>query len=525
MSNGGEPNKKMTSSAWRAEFKQRPETAWRPWLFYVYGIAATLYLVWRLSGTVNWSVWYGPLLLAADLYGIITTWLFLLIVRRIYDPIHRCAHKRYTVDAIIPTYNESIGVVGPTIKMAKAVRGINKVIVLDDGNRADIASLCRRLGVSYQASKDNQHAKAGNLNQGLVMSKAELLLLLDCDHMPRPNFLERTIGYFDDATVGVVQTPQTYYNRKSFLYCQGRLGKLWSEQGMFYECIQPAKNSFNAAFFVGTSAVLRRAAIDSIGGFATGTATEDIHSSLRLHALGWRSIFVDEPLAFGLEAASFKEFYKQRLRWAAGSLGLLLRSGDSPLVIPGLSLGQRLNYLSATLAHLAGVQRLLYVLIPIFCIFWLASPVDMSLTGFMTIYLPFLFLSIFLTALAARGTYNIFFTEAFGLASMLTHLMALKGVVRIQKKFDVSRKLALYTEKTWVKYGLYGLLIIFVLTLVRASLLLANPLPSQTRELVIISSCFVGMNIIILGGFLRYLSKYENGASAPSTQVLKTKPA
>lgn len=526
LSRKDKPSKKLARTSTQVEFKRRPEPFWRAYSGYVYLIGALIYLTWRLSGTVNWQVWYGPLLLVADIYGIMTTLLFLMIARKIYDPVYRLPSKKYSVDAIIPTYNEPVKIIRPTIERALKVRGIGRVIVLDDGKREEVARLCHRLGATYHASINNQHAKAGNLNQGLALSAAELLLLLDCDHMPQAGFLERTVGYFDDETVGIVQTPQTYYNRQSFLYCQRSGGKQWSEQGMFYECIQPAKNHYNAAFFVGTSALLRRRAVDSIGGFAVGTATEDIHSSLRLHAKGWRSVFVDEPLAFGLEAASFKEFYKQRLRWAAGSLGLLLRSKDSPLVIRGLTLSQRLNYLSATLAHLQGVQRLIYVLIPIFCIIWLRSPVGMTIAGFLAVYLPFLLLSIVLTAATARGTYHIYFTEAFGLASMLTHLMALKGVIRIQKKFDVSRKAVFSAEKSWVKHGLYAMEIIFMLTLLRAAFLLTDStISTPVRQLVGISAVFVALNALLLAKFLWYLARYENNGQPRTVAALEAKPA
>lgn len=495
---------------YRVRFRRRPETRLIAILFYSYVVIALCYMAWRLSGTVNWTIWYGPLLLGADIYGIVTTGLFLYIVRNIYDPVHHHPSRKYTVDALIPTYNEPANIVGPTIERANKVRGIGKVIVLDDGNRPAMRELCKRLGATYHASVNNSHAKAGNLNQGLKLSDAEILLLLDCDHIPQANFLDRTLGYFDDLEVGIVQTPQTYYNRKSFLYREKGGGRQWSEQGMFYECIQPAKNHYNSAFFVGTSALLRRRAIDGIGGFATGTATEDIHSSLRLHADGWKSVFVDEPLAFGLEAASFKEFYKQRLRWAAGSLGLLLRSKDSPLAISGLSFRQRLNYLSATLAHLQGVQRLLYILIPVFCIIQLQSPVHMNIAGFCLIYIPFMLVSIVMTAIAARGSYHLFFTECFGLASIFTHLMALKGVIRIQKKFEVSRKSVISSEKSWVKIGLYGLLLIFFMVLVRAVLLLNSDVYEPVHELVLISSVFVVINFSILAGFLIQLTRYEH---------------
>ncbi len=504
------PSHTTVKQRYQVRFRRRPESKLIAISFYGYVVIALSYFIWRLNGTVNWSIWYGPILLLADIYGLVTTGLFLYIVRNIYDPVHHQARRKYTVDALIPTYNEPVNIIRPTIQRAKKSRGIGQVIVLDDGNRPAVRQLCQQLGAIYHASVNNCHAKAGNLNQGLKLSDAEILLLLDCDHIPQANFLDRTLGYFDDLEVGIVQTPQTYYNRKSFLYREHSRGRQWSEQGMFYECIQPAKNYYNSAFFVGTSALLRRQAIDGIGGFATGTATEDIHSSLRLHAAGWKSVFVDEPLAFGLEAASFKEFYKQRLRWAAGSLGLLLRSKDSPLVISGLSFNQRLNYLSATLAHLQGVQRLLYILIPVFCIIQLQSPVRMDIVGFCLVYIPFMLMSIAMTAIAARGSYHLFFTECFGLASIFTHLVALKGVIRIQKKFEVSRKSVVSAEKSWVKLSLYGLLLIFFVALIRAVLLLNNSAYMSVHELVLISAVFVAINFSILAGFLIQLIKYEH---------------
>src|SRR5205085_10152554 len=106
--------------------------------------------------------------------------------------------------------------------------------------------------------------------------------------------------YFEDPALAFVQSPQSFYNRDSFVFRTRRNSRRWSEQGIFYDVIQPGKNRYNAAFFVGTSAVIRRQALDSIGGFATETATEHVHTSVRMHARGWKSLLVSEPLAFGL---------------------------------------------------------------------------------------------------------------------------------------------------------------------------------------------------------------------------------
>lgn len=480
-----------------------------PVLVGVYVVVAGAFLAWRLT-TVAWDVWFAPLLFAADVFAVFTTVLFLVITRRIDVPVPRRPERPYVVDILIPTINEPPDVLRATIAAATQVEGHRAVLVLDDGDRAEVARLCAELGAEYHARRDNRHAKAGNLNHGLRFTDAELVATLDADHIARPDFLTRLVGYFDDPAVGFVQTPQTYYNHDSFLFRRRRDQSLWSEQGMFYDVIQPAKNRANAAFYVGTSAILRRSALDEVGGFATGTATEDIHTSLRLHARGWRSLFVPEVLALGLEASSLREFYRQRRRWAAGSLGLLLRSADSPLVAPGLTLGQRMNYLSATLAHGQGVQRAFYLLIPAVCVATRTSPVTVDPLLLLAAYIPFLAVSLGLTWLFSRGTYHPWHTEAYGLASIPTHLSALKGVLHIQRKFEVSRKRVTRGEPTWVRRALWGFVLVAVLTLVVAlGLLAASPGDDDLVPLVIACALATVVNGGLLASFLVYLRRYE----------------
>ncbi|MBA2451252.1 MAG: glycosyltransferase, partial [Chloroflexi bacterium] len=395
--------------------------------------------------------------------------------------------------------------------------GIRQVFILDDGNRRRVKAMARRLGVRYYGRTTNEHAKAGNMNNGLEHSRAEFVITLDADHIPLPHFLERTLGYFDDPKVAFVQTPQMFYNRECFLYRRAG-GSWWSEQGMFYSVIQPAKNRWNAAFFVGTSAVVRRAALDSVGGFATGTATEDIHTSLRLHARGWKSVFVNEPLAYGLEAENLKEFYRQRRRWAAGSLGLLLRSPDSPLWARGLTLGQRLNYLSATLAHLQGAKKLFYFLLPPLCALTLAKPVTANLEFALPVVGLFLSSALWITSIYARGTYHLIHTEAYGLANAMAHVGGLWGVIKVQRKFAVSRKNIPCRERSWLNTILWLLLAIAIATLFRAVDLMtlgSTGTESDLGDLMIAVCICTGINLLLLLSFLSYLLAYERGSVAP----------
>ena len=496
---------------YQVRFRQADTPAWFSWLLGLYAVLLGPYLVWR-TVIVNWDVWFGPIIYAAELYGIFMTVSSLWILHKVQVPIHRPARLATRhADVFIPTYNEPLTVLEMTVHAAKRIRGVGRVLVLDDGDRAEVAEMARRLRADYYAPENNPHAKAGNMNNGLAHSTADFILCLDADHVPKAKILERTLGYFDDPRVGFVQSPQCFHNTGSFVFRRTAKGR-WFEQGTFYNVIQPAKNRFNSAFFVGTSAVIRRTALDSIGGFATGTATEDIHTSLRLHARGWKSVFVPEPLAVGLEAESLKEFFRQRRRWAAGSLGLLIRSPDSPLRARGLTWQQRLNYVNATMAHVLGVQKVASFLLPVACVMSVASPVTINWAVASYVLLAFTIFSIGLTYVFSRGTYHPILTEAYMMANAVAHISGLWGVIRVQKKFSVSRKLAPKSERTWLKVVLWGVVGVAVAGLIRSLDLLATangPHASSTMDLVIISLCLIGYNLITFLWFFGYLITYE----------------
>ena len=509
------------TASYEVEFVRRPEGRLRRFLVYVWAAVAVPYLAWRFS-VVDWGVWYAGPMYAAELFGSVTMLAFLWVTREIHVPLHRPAALDRTVDVLIPTYNEPFAVLKPTIVGALAMRGVNNVFVLDDANRSEVKAMARKLGARYYATSGNKDAKAGNVNNGLRYTRAQFVVTLDADHVPLPNLIERMLGYFDDPGVGFVQAPQTYYNEDSFVFHrQRRRGRLWSEQAMFYEVIQPAKNRHNAAYFVGTTAVFRRAALDSIGGFACGTITEDIHTAVRIHARGWKSVFVPEPLAYGLEAASLKEFHRQRQRWAAGNLMLLLRSPDSPLRIRGLTFAQRLHYTTAIIGHVGGVFRLFYLLLAIACVLSLEAPVTFGAEG-TAIALSFLGLTVGTMAIAARGTYSPLRNELLGLCSMLAQVSALASVVSGRKRFWVSRKRLVRRERTSLKRIIAVVGAANALCMARAADLLlgvASAPLDQHRGLLAAMVIVCGANAALLFGVLVFLSRYEQ--HAPNTREAK----
>lgn len=181
------------------------------------------------------------------------------------------------VDLWIATYNEDWEILERTLTGCLALDWPAerlKVWVLDDGRRDGLRERCAELGVGYVTRPDNRGRKAGNHNHALAATNAPFILSLDADFVPFPQILYRTLGLFVDPQVAIVQTPQVFYNveptRKNLGLHKVMPG---TYDGFFYQLIQPARDAWCAAFYCGTSAVLRRAAFEAIGGFETRTTS------------------------------------------------------------------------------------------------------------------------------------------------------------------------------------------------------------------------------------------------------------
>jgi cellulose synthase (UDP-forming) len=313
------------------------------------------------------------------------------------------------VDVFIPTLGEPEPVIRRTIIGAKALDYPSlRIFVLDDGARPWLAELCDRLGVHYIPRVGGEHAKAGNLNHGLAMTRdldpAPFILSLDADFVPYRNFLWRTLGFFDDPRVGLVQTPQFYFNPDPV---QLNLGTPWSigdEQRFFFDVFQPAKDAADVAFCCGSCCVWRRAAIEGIGGVPTGAIVEDIHLSFRLLADGWITRYLNEILANGLSAESTGEFVGQRVRWAVGcAQSVFMRCG--PFARNGLTLSQRVHYLSTVLYWINLVFIPLQVLAP--AVYWLSGvPVlNCGMEGWLYYLIPCIMLRSAFMFWVSQGTF------------------------------------------------------------------------------------------------------------------------
>jgi len=250
-----------------------------------------------------------------------------------------------SVDVYIATYDEQLEVLEKTIVGALCLEYPSfKVWVLDDGRRPWLKEFCETKGVGYITRPDNTHAKAGNINHALTKTDAEYFALFDADFIVQRNFLMRTMGFFADPSIGIVQVPHTFYNHDPMQTNLALRKTLPDDQRFFFEAIMPSRDGWDAAFCCGSNSVTRRNAMRSIGdALPTQSITEDMLLSLMLLRKGYITRYLCEPLAFGLAPEGIQAFFIQRTRWARGALQILYLAAG-PLG-KGLTFLQRLLFL------------------------------------------------------------------------------------------------------------------------------------------------------------------------------------
>jgi len=412
----------------------------------VIAVAAVLvtlyYLYWRYTETFNQNaLFFSWSLFIAEAFGAFSAILFYITV---WKPRHRTPPPVLpgrTVDVFVPTKNESIEVLRHTLLACGDLMYPHRTVLLDDGNRPAAKALCEELGCVYLARKEHENAKAGNLNFGLENSTAEFIVTFDADHVPLPQFINRLIGYFSDEKVGFVQVPQEFYNIDSVQHRTDRKKKtVWAEQYLFFSVIQPGRDAWNAAYFTGSCAIIRRKALDEIGGFATGSITEDLFTSIRLHAKGWSSIYHHENLAYGIAAESLKPFNIQRQRWGVGSWQVFVRA--NPIFMKGLTLSQRICYLSAMIYPLEGIQKMVFYLTPPVALFTGVLPMRALDTNYLLHFIPYFLLSTYGFNEMARGMGGQIMLEQYSMAKFFTYLktMVIPFMPKKGKVFSVTPK-------------------------------------------------------------------------------------
>ncbi|QTF09465.1 UDP-forming cellulose synthase catalytic subunit [Brenneria izadpanahii] len=363
------------------------------------------YLYWRATETLHFNSMIetvlGIGLFLAELYA----WVMMLFsyvqtswpLQRTIEPLPADTSLWPTVDVYIPTYNESLSVVRDTVLAAQCIdypRDKIKVYLLDDGKRSEFAVFAADAGVGYITRNDNKHAKAGNLNHAMTLTQGELICIFDCDHVATRAFLQATVGAFlADPKLALIQTPHYFYSPDPFERNLSVARHIPGENDLFYGPIQQGNDNWDATSFSGSCAVIRRSALEEIGGFAVETVTEDAHTSLKLQRRGWHAAFLAIPLAAGLATERLALHIIQRTRWARGMTQIF--RVDNPLLGRGLKWQQRICYLNSMLYFQYGLPRLVFVTAPLAYLLFNQNIIASSASMIFAYVLPHLALSIY----------------------------------------------------------------------------------------------------------------------------------
>jgi cellulose synthase (UDP-forming) len=490
-------------------------------------IATFRYLYYRANYTLNLtSGWLDAicsiLLFIAELYAILTLILafFQTLKLKERQPVDLATippEQWFKVDVYIPTYNEDLEIVRKTVLGALAIdypADKKRVYVLDDGRaekyqarRESLRQMCEELGCVMLTRDTNEHAKAGNINTALRRTAGDLILILDCDHIPVRHFLKDTVGFFYKPKVSLVQTPHWFYNPDPFERNLQTGGTIPVGNELFYKVLQKGNDFWNAAFFCGSAAVVRKAHLLEIGGIAVETVTEDCHTSLRLHSLGYETVYYDRIMVAGLAPEKFSAYVGQQVRWARG-MAQILRI-ENPMFNPRLKLSipQRICYFSATSHFFFGFPRLMYALAPTMFLVFGINPIRGLGLETLAYALPHFFISTYANYITYKHVRFSFWNEIYEFAMSfhagIVTLLALinpklgsfnvtdKGMAVTKRKFDWNSSRGLVIAGVLVVASLFAVPLRLYLTPETAEAVLVNMVWSFFNLILIVSAILV----------------------------------
>jgi cellulose synthase (UDP-forming) len=346
-----------------------------------------------------------------------------------------------SVDIYITVVNEPIDIVRETVINCKNLNYPDfNIFILNDGRVcnyekwSEYEKLAIDEGIKCISREIPGGAKAGNINNALKITNSDFIAVFDADHAPTKDFLLKLVPYFVDPKVAFVQSPQYY---KNFLNNTVTLGSA-EQQELFFGPIMTGKNAQNSAFMCGTNMIIRRKALDEVGGLSVDNIAEDFMTSLLIHQKGWKSIYTKEILAEGLAPEDFLSYCKQQFRWARGSLEILFYY--NPIFNKTLNFSQKLNYFTSASYYLSGLIIIFNLITPIIFLLFGLEPLRSSTMILPTFFLPYIILGSLVLNISTNSSYT-FRALAFSNGSFWIFCKALFSVVFRQKSsFEVTSK-------------------------------------------------------------------------------------
>lgn len=343
-----------------------------------------LLFILGLASMLNFAYWWFNIEHISNIYlfGILSFILWFSLLRtlilwyiylRIKKPQQKCAPKGLSVAIFTTSYKgEPIEMVRKTLEACRNIEYPHTTYLLDNTENPEFRKAAEENGAVWLELLNIPGAKAGKVNKALSVTDEEFVLILDPDHIPFPNFLDNTLGYFTDPEVGFVQVAQNYYNQE-----QSFIAKAAAEQTYtFYSANQMGYHGIGSAVAIGANCTFRRAALNSIGGHVQGLA-EDLQTSIKLHAKGWKSVYNPVVVSRGLVPEDFGSFCKQQLKWAVGAVDVLFT--DLPNAFKKINFHQKLTYLNISTYYLSGISTLFLMLLPFLYFTTGLMPVNMDI--------------------------------------------------------------------------------------------------------------------------------------------------
>lgn len=450
------------------------------------------------------NVYLYSLQVLADFIAIVvigTLWLTILLdlilpeyhKREIFYRKSWLEDQKLRVGVFIPVANEPIDIIEQTVKAAKAMDYTHATCILDDGRSAEVKKLAEKLGVFYlsRPPQDKGHAKSGNLNFGLKHFHGDYFAVFDADHVPKKTFLTELLPFFENDKVALVQTPQHYTNTDNFIAAGTA-----QAQEVFYKYVQPAKNSYNAAFCVGTNMILRGTAIDDIGGIALRDHSEDVWTTILLHEKGYESIFYNKVLAEGRAPETITSFFRQQNRWARGGFSLFFT--HNPLFVPALTPDQKLQYFFSNLHYFGAFSVLIYLLLPVIYLLFGLHPMNVAhSSGWIQHYIPY-FLTVYFLPLFLLGNLKLS-TISTSMASFYPYIKAFFSIV-LKNNYEWVATEAKRTTISVIMSDIWPHVFIIILSLLAVLVGWFNPIDVITTA---ITTFWVLLNAYFLFAFIK----------------------
>lgn len=508
------------------------------------------YFFWRLTETIDItdliSLIPALILLLAELYGMtlymLGSFVNIFPVIRKSPPLPQNYYSLPSVDVFIPSYNEDDELLEVTLLSATQISyppdKLN-VYLLDDGGTVAkrnhenpekrqeaidrhqrLQLMCERLGATYMTREKNNHAKAGNINSALENTTGEIVLILDADHVPTVDILLRTVGFFvRDPKLFLVQTPHYFVNPDPIEKNLGTFSYMPSENEMFYSVVQYGLDFWNASFFCGSAALLRRKYLNEVGGVAGLTITEDAETALSLHEKGYTSVYLGRPMVSGLQPETFSGFILQRVRWAQGMAQIFILK--NPWRKNKLNTTQRLAYTSSSFFWFFPFARVTFFLAPLAFLVFGLQVYNATLEEFFIYALPHVIVAIMLSEYLFGHTRWPFVSELYETMQSLFSLVALVKVIRRPRdpEFEVTPKGEKLSEDfiSSLAAPFYWLISLTLLALV-AAVVRYYFFPDQL-DIILITGFWAVFNLFLLVGALGALHEKKQRRTYPRVFV------